>query len=623
MSRILGGLALAACLTLSSGYAVANLNMEVLPGFGGYHKYGHWLPIRIVLSGGDRRIVGEITLSARDETGARQTYACPADVFGSIRETREFYALPESFRRNVHISLIDKSGEVIMGKDEPLSVISPGNTLVAVIERNRGGLDFLRSLPEKDDSQHKIYVSYSASYGNNWTLFPPGRWKGYDSVDVLVLGDISPMELSPAQRQAIVDWIYAGGELVVSGGAQSQRLLGTFVEDILPVRITGTLVANSLPALAQRFGGRIGDENIVLASCRLVDGGRSVVTGKDGLPLITERRVGDGKVVFLAFGYLAPSLRIWEGKVRMWNKILPQLQTRYQVDSKAISRALYSKLSVELPPYKVTGALMLLYFIFFSIASYAALKRLDNQVWKLLVILSVFALFSVVSFLLVHMSESGAATISDYSIVDVYQHAKRARIESYFSLLSPSLSEYEIRFGGSEAVFIKRLTNHSRAQSFGDLKLVESKNYRLEVKNPKALIPQLFRAESFVDLDGSVAADLSGGNGDGAVGKCTSNLGFDMTDCYFFRDGTYTYIGDLKNGVSTSWSRSGNVPGLYSAENGERQAFVNAIRQSLSRRLKGNVVVGWVQKSALEELAGMNMTIEHKTSGWALIIVHL
>ena len=294
-------------------FAQADLDMDILPGFSSYHKLGRWLPLKITLTSVDEDISGEIAVEIQNSaTGAGQIYSIPANHFKTARKIQYLYVLPQSFRRNLQVKLLDDRGKEILREDVSLMTVPSADLLVVAISDTGGGLEFLAERPQVGEavsSSRNIHISYSNPHGQAANSSLPDKWKGYDSVDVIVLGDISASALSVPQRRAIRDWIYGGGRLIVSGGARSQDLVGTFVEDLLPVRINGALVLDSIPSPAQQFNWDSSGAPIVVASSELVSDSRAIVADDNGLPIIAEREVGGGKVIFLAFDYLDPAFR--------------------------------------------------------------------------------------------------------------------------------------------------------------------------------------------------------------------------------------------------------------------------------------------------------------------------
>jgi hypothetical protein len=646
------------CLVPSSR---ADLDMHILPGLDSYYKHGRWLPLRLTLASVDEDTAGGpftsfegmATVEIQDSTaGTRQTYSVPAVLSRATRKVQYLYVLPESFRRNLHVRLIDNYGKEALRKDAPLVTVSPDDLLIVVVARSGGGLEFLaehsqtepvlesprtrasggitapqlnQGKPESREAgkpERKVHVSYLTAG------ILPDRWKGYDSVDMIVLGDASLDALSADQRRAITDWVYGGGRLAVSGGAHSQNLLGTFVEELLPVRINGTRVLDSMSSLSGQFGGDISGTRMVVTSSELTDRGRAMAAEDDGLPIIAEKEAGDGRVTFLAFDYLDPAFRAWSRKREMWERILPQPTVRKYPKDTHIARLLSTARSVRLPSYRVVGFFLLLYISCFGPLNYLILKRSNRGEWMWITMPAIAAAFTIGSLGFTYATRSRAAVVNDLSVLDVYQDMGRARITSYFGLFFPAKADYTIEFPASEAVFVNRMQSPDRKiRQDVDCRLVEKEIFQMEVLRMKTLSPQLFRGESYVDLSGSISISLSEDSEGVAHGEVISGLPFDLTDCYVFSNGRQAYVGDLTRGTHTQARLdrpySGNIPGIYFTRGGEKQQFINAMSPSLSRPDLSTGVIGWMDGSMLKTLVGMSMGEEYKALGMALVIVHL
>ncbi|MFC1713736.1 hypothetical protein ACFL6S_08710 [Candidatus Poribacteria bacterium] len=619
-------LCLVFCILCLAPSAYANLDMHILPGFDGYHKNGRWLPLRITLTSVDEDMTGEIAVEIQDSaTGNRQIYSIPVTLSRAAGKMQYLYVLPESFRRNLRVKLIDDSGKTTLQKDASLVTIPPEDTLIVVVSRSGSGLEFLADIPEQDaslteetDSETaRTYVSYSTAE------LLPDKWKGYDSVDMIVLGDISASALSADQRQAITDWVYDGGRLIVSGGAHSQALMGTFIERLLPVRISGTRVLDSISSLSPQFGGT----QVVVASSELADDGKAIAMENDGLPIIAEKEAHNGKVIFLAFDYLDPAFRAWDGKEKMWETLLPQPEIRKRHKDAIIARLLSTKGSMRLPSYKLVGIFLLLYVLCFGPLNYLILRKTGKSRLTWITMPLISAVFLIGSLVFAYTARGGALIVNDLSVVDVYQNSGRVRMSSYFSLLSPVSSDYTIEFPGLDGIFVNRIQSGIKKNQNGDCRLVEKESFQMEILNTDTVLPQLFYGESYADLVGNVSMKLNE-DAEGVIqGEVTNHLPFDLTDCYVLSDGRRFCMGDLTRGnsaqVRLDQTYTGNIPGLYSTRGEEKQRLINAMKLNLSRSVSGTGIIGWMDGSALETLAKMSTVEEYEALGIVLIIVHL
>jgi hypothetical protein len=90
-----------------------------------------------------------------------------------------------------------------------------------------------------------------------------------------------------------------------------------------------------------------------------------------------------------------------------------------------------------------------------------------------------------------------------------------------------------------------------------------------------------------------------------------------------FLNGRYAQIGALNAGdkrdIKLNQTFSGNVFDVYSVEDDGKSKFINTIKPILA----DNVLIGWMNGSALKTLARMNVKGGYKSSGMALVIIHI
>ena len=84
---------LVSCILYLVSSATADLDMQIQPGFDGYHKHDRWLPLKITLASVGEDMTGEVAVEMQDRaTGTRQVYSTPivlSNQRGSIRGEAE------------------------------------------------------------------------------------------------------------------------------------------------------------------------------------------------------------------------------------------------------------------------------------------------------------------------------------------------------------------------------------------------------------------------------------------------------------------------------------------------------------------------------------------------------
>jgi hypothetical protein len=270
---------------------IAELDMQVFPAFGNYQKQDRWLPFRILVTNTAGEFDGEVVVEIQSSySESKHSYSTPISVFGNTKKAKYLYVYPDSIQKTISFKLKDRQGNVAIEKEFHFDVIPSENKLIAIVDRSTN-----IQIPVISDSitSEKFYFAAISAE----TL--PDKWKGYDSVDAVVVGDISTDALSKQQEKALIGWICGGGTLIVSGGANAQNFNDTFIKKLLPVEIYGTSIINSIPSIAKKFGYDIAKTPIVVASSKLIGDSKIILAEDDGMPVIAERKIGSGKCVFL------------------------------------------------------------------------------------------------------------------------------------------------------------------------------------------------------------------------------------------------------------------------------------------------------------------------------------
>jgi hypothetical protein len=585
----------------------ADIDMQIISGFNNYHKQDRWLPLQITCIGDD--FEGYVSASIQNNVyGDQQIYSTPISIFGDAKKVKYFYIRPERLGQIFNVKLTDKDGKMLLEKESRLTVIPAESTLVVTVNQNE---DALKNLPDNNiDSSRKIYVTnVSAEY-------LPDRWKGYDSVDTVILGNFSVDSLSDSQKNALIDWVCSGGTLITSGGVDSQNFVGTFIEPFLPVKIIGTKILRSMPSLSQRFGYDFPNTTIITALSSLKTDGKAIIA-EDNFPVIAERKVGAGRIIFLCFDYADPAIKSWGGNSELWNTIIPEPQKQANVKYDSVFRLLSAQRQLSIPSYKFIGGFLLLYILCLGIVSYILFERKKGLTWIIMVLITTAFALCATGFS--YATGKRLPVICDLSVIDIYMDTQRARIRSYVNPFSSAKTELKLDFTGTDAVFIENPGSEGTEAYWGNnFKLIQGDVPKIEIFGMKTLSSHLFYCESYTNFKENISINEQ--NNERI--RVTSLIHYDLMDCYLFLNGRYAKIGILKSGERTdiklSEIFSGNVFDSYPVEDDEKSKFINTIKPNLTE----NALIGWIDGSALKTLAGMNVDGGYKSSGMALVIIH-
>lgn len=145
----------------------------------------------------------------------------------------------------------------------------------------------------------------------------------WTSTAAVLWDDVPAQSLTPAQQQALRDWVWFGGTLIVNGSEAADALDNTVLGDLLAVRPTGNveLDADAAATLLTEWSvptDRSTEQQVSLIRDRTariaVEG--TAVAGAEAVPdsggLVVSRRLGRGRVVQTRFDLTAKWLTGWE-----------------------------------------------------------------------------------------------------------------------------------------------------------------------------------------------------------------------------------------------------------------------------------------------------------------------
>lgn len=146
-----------------------------------------------------------------------------------------------------------------------------------------------------------------------WRSIPPSELTQYLAnlrpLWVRVIGDVRPESLSPEQVEALRGLVERGRTLIVCGGADQARLRGWEQAGLLAAPVRGIRTVPGLRGLARRYGRADLVSPIAVADVGAVSPPARILLAERGLPLVIERPLGAGRLLFVTFDPTRPPFR--------------------------------------------------------------------------------------------------------------------------------------------------------------------------------------------------------------------------------------------------------------------------------------------------------------------------
>jgi hypothetical protein len=282
--------------------------MDVSAGWNGVLRVDKYAPFIVGLENTGKKLSCRVSVDVTTGRELRgnlsvRTFSQALTIPARSRK-RLFFVVPISTTLRPVVVRVDSGGSEIARTVVDVGGMIEGNGIVVAVSSELS-LDYLSGL------LNEARVVYP--HVDNL----PESWAGYDGVDVVVVHDMAFQGLRRNQVNALEQWVFAGGTLVVSGGPAALQLKSSGLERLLPVRVTGTAPFDRLPSLAGLVGAyAVPRGSMILAASTLVSG--TVEAEEKGMPILATRRLGRGAVRFLAFDCAQAPMAGWQGNAALW-----------------------------------------------------------------------------------------------------------------------------------------------------------------------------------------------------------------------------------------------------------------------------------------------------------------
>jgi len=448
-------------------------------GWSGWIPPGDWIPLRVDVVAAEAVegvVVADVPVPLEH---AAISFRRPVRLGPGVRQRITLDILVPDVRRAVAVRLVSR-GRDLARTDLPLDASRAVDGVVLAVTREPAGLELLADLPRR---LRPAYISEADL---------PSRWQGYAGVQLLAVRDIDERAVSPAQQQALEEWVLQGGRLVVTGDEQLVRLRAPWLMKMLPAVPTGLTVVRNPAELPG-----VGPIPAAVLSVRQGASARG--------SLVAQWRWGAGAVTVWAFDAFAPGLRAWPARAALWETVL-----HAPVSGWLVPRELADALPASRPLPGGVQAWLALVSILYVLAVRRALRRAGRLRSGWLAVIAVALAFTLAMYGFALQARRAGTTAIQASAVELIPDTGMARVRSALVLISPyggtfalaapsgaavqPVAPYPLTFDGPEVVGGRAPASGLRfdAQQIVPMPVegrvvVEESGLRVEVENHSAL----------------------------------------------------------------------------------------------------------------------------------------
>ncbi|MCH7688524.1 MAG: hypothetical protein IH899_17890, partial [Planctomycetes bacterium] len=307
----------------------------------------------------------------------------------------------------------------------------------------------------------------------------PVQSSAYDSLDALLISD--HFDLDEQRNQAVRDWVWGGGHLILSAGrdveSYKQSSLYEWVGELIPLekptRLREVSRLEMFVGSKTRLDIRV---SLQAAKIRMQDktindptqgeivqpgfSGQVFVSGLEG-PLLVRVPFGFGRITFLGLDLHRPPLSTWKSTSNIVRKILfgenQALMNRTHSTSRQLTSSGITDLASQLHAsqdyfpkihrftlWKVLG-LMLMYLVLIGPVDYFLVHRLlKRPQWTWLTFPLIVAVSVLLAVQTARAFNQDELRVNQLDVLDIDVATQSARIQSWMTLYSPETRRYHV-----------------------------------------------------------------------------------------------------------------------------------------------------------------------------------
>lgn len=356
----------------------------------------------------------------------------------------------------------------------------PGDVFIGILSDQSSGFSSLSALPLPSQGGSIILDFLNAN-----TM--PTMAAALKNLNIIVMDNFTTTNLSAIQLNVLQNWTNQGGSLILVGGPEWHRTLGTLPAGLVPIQVYGSSTIPAGTVLLPPGGSEVtgsGKHNIPatikspvsISAATLkpngIDTTSEVILASSATPLIVQKHQEQGTIIYLAYDPTIEPILGWQGAGLLWNNLLLRslgdqllphsgISPGFGTSTQQVQTILANRMSGFLqsllpssipPPWRTLGILLLCYLLVLGPVRFLLVKRLKGRYWSWRIILSSIVIFSLLSYGLAYI-EKGSSILSDsISIAQLSQNGTSVHISTYMGVFVPDEGDYQVQFPGDTLV---------------------------------------------------------------------------------------------------------------------------------------------------------------------------
>jgi len=546
-------LLLATLPQLSGAAEEGQIMVNMFVNYGAAYRDGSWVPVDVIVANDDFDISGwvEVRTFLGGDTPQSPIYRVPAECPKGSRKRFRLHCCLEQATR-IEAMLYHRNRPIL---DIPawmgITPIDPKDLLGLILDEEPSDFGFLFRVASSEDRTRRFHRE---ALRNAELSFLADHPQCYESLDMVIMGDIEPNRISLHHRDLLRNYVEEGGVLVVCTGINGVNYRGTWVEELMGVSIgseeamNGVELARVVFPETEQSGAKAGRECIL---ARLVPASPEVKTFGTNKVLATLNPVGRGFVATIGVDASSHALQECAGYLNLWRELC---SLRYQADklnvgfaAQLCTNSLPELTGVRIQPKSSVLTYLLLYFGVAIVANWVVCSLLKRRelAWVLLIVFSVG--FTAYAMVFGTAGRAKSSELEQIEILHVRQGENTAELKSIVGILTARTSRYSMDLTREFALARDVWTTYlpvmygyggprRAATGIRPFRLIQGNPPRIENLTVGASEMRLIQVETEVPVKGGVAGRLVLDE-NGLNGLLKNNTGFRIREPFILLNG--------------------------------------------------------------------------------------
>ncbi|GCE06256.1 DUF7408 domain-containing protein [Dictyobacter aurantiacus] len=452
-------------------------------GFDGMYQDGNWVPVQVNLSNTGSDFTGKVAInipstslagpnSSTSTNSYQENIDLPPGAKKQITLSVPLNLSAQGANSEVAVNLLDASGHIV--SHVALTPNTGSNlTLVGILSdtpNNFGQLNLALSNLLTTSGQTKSLTAATM----------PDQAALLKNFNVIVVDNFTTGSLSQEQLAALQNWVYQGGNLIVTGGPEWKRTLGALPARLLPVTINGTgnIPANKplLPVNTLTSNNQPNNESMkaqVAISTGQAAPNTTTLLSSDHTPVIVQQVHGQGDVYYLAYDPTIEPLASWQNTHQLWADLLtrsigdrilmntantgniPISGSNNNMTYATLVSLLQSFFPNAYPSIWLILVLLLSYVIILGPLRLILIRAFKRRDWSWRIVLATIAIFTLLSYGLALQQKGSAIVNSSITLIQLNAPDKSGssgHATTFLGVFVPSQGDFQVHMPGVSLV---------------------------------------------------------------------------------------------------------------------------------------------------------------------------